>query len=336
MNTRRLLTLLLSLIITAVFLYLALSRVDFEKLVHAFASADYRLVAIGVAFTLINYVLRTARWQRFLAPTKQIPLARLFPVLVVGFTLNNLLPGRPGEIARPYWLGRREGISKTLGLATIILERVADGLALIAFLLIAFAALAPLRIDLPPVAETVAILSTLLFGVAFAGLLFLLLREQLALSIFKFFARFLPHNIAARLERMLGSFIVGLHALKSARDVTAIVLLSLGIWTFESVSYLMMFSAFSILPDLSTRAVAAVFTMVLANLGIMIPAAPGGVGPFEAAVIFSLASFGVNETQAASMALTSHAAQYLLITVMGLFFVWREGFSVVRPSEGDE
>lgn len=336
LKPRQLITFIISLIITAVFLYLALSRVEFEKLVHALASADYRLVLIGVVFTFINYVLRTARWQRFLAPTKQIPIARLFPVLVVGFTLNNLLPGRPGEFARPYWLGRREEISKTLGFATIILERVADGLALIAFLLIAFIALAPLRIDLPPVAETVAILSTILFGVALAGLLFLLLREPLALSIFKFFTRFLPHNLAARLERMLGSFIVGLHALKSARDVTAIILLSLGIWAFESVSYLMMFSAFGILPDVPTRVVAAVFTMVLANLGVMIPAAPGGVGPFEAAIIFALSAFGVNETQAASMALTSHAAQYLLITAMGVFFIWREGITIVRPSDSDE
>ncbi len=336
MNLRQLGTFILSLIITAIFLYLALSRVDFDKLGHALAAADYRLVMLAVGFTFCNYIFRTARWQRFLAPTKIIAIPRLFPVLVVGFTLNNLLPGRPGEFARPYWLGVREGISKTLGFATIILERVADGLALIAFLLLALLAFSPLHLDLPPIAETIALLSSLLFGVALAGLLFLLLRESLALKIFQIVTRFLPQKIAARLERMLGSFIIGLHALKSTRDSLASVFFSLCVWAFEAVSYFCMLSAFGILPDLPTRAVVAVVTMVLANLGVMIPAAPGGVGPFEAAVIFSLASFGVNETLAASMALTSHAAQYLLITVMGLIFFWREGITVVRPSEHDE
>lgn len=336
MNLRQLVTFIVSLIITGIFLYLALNRVDFGKLGEALASADYRLVLLGTLFTFTNYIFRTARWQRFLVPTKNISLAQLFPVLVVGFALNNLLPGRPGEFARPYWLGQRETISRTLGFATIIIERVADGLALIAFLLLSFLAFAPLHLDLPPIAETIALASTILFGVALAGLLFLLLREQLALSIFKFFTRFLPHRIANKLEQMLGSFIIGLHSLKSARDSFAIILYSVGIWAFESVSYFLMLSAFNLLPDVPTRAVAAVFTMVLANLGVMIPAAPGGVGPFEAAVIFSLASFGVNETHAASMALTAHAAQYLLITLMGLFFIWREGISVVRPTESNE
>lgn len=336
MNLRRLLTLLLSFAVTAIFLALALYRVDFGKLGSALASADYRLVALAALCTFSSYVLRTARWQRFLAPTKSISLARLFPVLVIGFALNNLLPGRPGELARPYWLGRRESISKTLGLATIIVERVADGIALIAFLLIALAAFAPLKIDLPPVAETIAALATILFGVALAGLLFLLLREQLALSLFRFFARWLPQTIAARLERMLGSFIIGLHSLKSARDVAVIAGLSLAVWAVEATSYFLMLSAFHALPNTLDHTVAAVFMMVLINLGIMIPAAPGGVGPFEAAAIFALSSFGMNETLAASVALGSHAVQYIVITGLGLLFIWRAGMSLAITSERSE
>ncbi len=336
LNLRRLLTLSASFAITTIFLALALYRVDFGKLGNALASADYRLIALAAICTFGSYALRTARWQRFLAPTKAIPNPRLFPVLVLGFALNNLLPGRPGEFARPYWLGRRENISKTLGLATIIVERVADGIALIAFLLLALAAFVLLNIDLPPVAGTIAIAATVLFGVALAGLIFLLLRGQLALSVFKFLTRFLPHSLAARLERMLGSFIVGLHSLKSARDVAAIAIFSLAVWTVEATSYFLMLSAFHALPSTPDHAVAAVFMMVLVNLGIMIPAAPGGVGPFEAAGIFALGSFGVNETLAASVALGSHAVQYLLITGLGLFFVWHAGMSLAQASESDE
>lgn len=336
MNLRRLLTFLLSLVITAIFLGLALNRVDFQQLGVALASADYRLIALATLCTFAGYILRTARWGRFLAPTKQISLFRLFPVLVVGFALNNLLPGRPGEFARPYWLGVRENISKTLGLATIIVERVADGIALIAFLLMALVTFAPLQIDLPPIAETIAAAASILFGVALAGLLFLLLRETLALSLFKFFTRFLPYSLATRLERMLGSFIVGLHSLKSPRDVAMIIGLSLGVWACEAASYYLMLSAFHTLPTALDHAVASVFMMVLINLGIMIPAAPGGVGPFEAAAIFSLGVFNVNATLAASVALSTHVVQYFLVTGLGLLFVWREGISIAQASQGEE
>mgnify|MGYP001373134838 FL=1 len=335
MTFRRLLTFLFSLAITAIFLGIALYRVDLNQLLSSLATADYRLVALGMVCVFASYLLRTARWQRFLRPTKQIPIPRLFPVLVVGFALNNLLPGRPGELARPYWLGARENISKTLGLATIIVERVADGIALIAFLLIALLAFTPLKIDLPPAAETIALAATILFGVALAGLLFLLVREQLALSIFKFFARFLPHHLAARLEKMLGSFIVGLHSLKSTRDVAAIVILSLSIWLVESTLYFLMLSAFNALPDTADHAVASVFMMVLINLGVMIPAAPGGVGPYEAAAIFALSAFGVDATLAATVALASHAISYIIITGMGLFFIWHAGMSLAQAS-GDK
>ncbi len=110
MNLRPLLGFFLSLVITTIFLAIALYSVDFSKLINSLVRADYRLVLFAAILTAFGYVLRTARWQRLLAPTKVISITRLFPVLVMGFAMNNLLPGRPGEMARPYWLGRREGL----------------------------------------------------------------------------------------------------------------------------------------------------------------------------------------------------------------------------------
>ncbi len=332
MNLRRAITLVASLAITVVFLALALNSVDLGRLARAFAAADYRFVLIGGCFTFTGYILRTKRWQRFLGPTKQIPVSRLFPILVVGFALNNLLPGRPGEFVRPYALGQREQMSKTLGFATIVVERVADGLALVAFLVLAIIAFAPLHLDLPALAEAIGVAAVAIFGLALVVLLFLLLREQLALSLFRRVARFLPRGLAARLEKMLGSFTTGLHSLKSPADVAAIAGLSSGVWVCESISYFCVLSAFGALPFLPVRAVGAVFMMVLINLGVMIPAAPGGLGPFEAAAVFALSAFGVDANTAASVALTAHTVQYLLITGMGLLFIWREGISLAQAS----
>lgn len=330
MNTRRTLAFLLSLTVTAIFLALALHRVDFAKSAQAFISADYRLAAIAALCWLSAYGLRTARWRRFLSPTKQIAHARLFPPLIIGFALNNILPGRPGEFARAILIGTREGISKTLGLATIVVERVMDGIAVILFLLAAIAALLALHLELPAGVQFIALASIGLFGVALAGLLFLLLREDIARALLQVATRFLPRSLAERSEKMFGSFVLGLHALKSAGDVAAIALLTLGVWALDSLAYFAMLGAFGALPMWDTRAAAAVTMTSIINLGIMIPAAPGGLGPYEAAGVFALAVFGVNETAAASVALAAHAIQYVMITGLGLFFIWHEGISLAQ------
>ncbi len=335
MNLRRLVSFFLSLIITAIFLAIALYPVDFPKLINALVIADYRLVFIAAIITALGYLLRTARWQRLLAPTKRISLTRLFPVLVVGFAMNNLLPGRPGELARPYWLGRREELSRTLGFGTIVVERVADGLTLIAFLALALISFQSLGLDLPDLTEKIVLLATILFGIALSGLIFVLVREQLALAILRRVTRFLPNHISKRIERMLGSFVVGLHSLRSVQDVLVIALLSLAVWSAEGLSYFLVLSAFRVLPSFSFRAVGSAVTMALVNLGIMIPAAPGGLGPYEAAGVFALGTLQVDETAAVSVALASHSMQYLLVTGLGIVLASREGLLLMRTCESD-
>lgn len=336
LDTRRLFTLLLSFLITAFFLALALYRVDFEKLARAFLSADYRLVIFAAGCWLSGYVLRAARWRKFLSPARPIALARLFPVLVVGFAFNNLLPGRPGEFARAYLLGTREGLSKTMALATIVAERVADGIAVIVFLLLALGAFIPLHLELPAGVQTIAALSVVLFGGALVGLILLLARADIAQGMLRAFTRLMPRALAARIENMLDSFVVGLRSFQSAGQVAVIALLSLGVWCLDALAYFAMLSAFGTLPLGALRAAAAPMMTGIINLGVMIPAAPGGLGPYEAAGVFALAAFGVNETMAASVALAAHGVQYLMITGLGLFFIWQTGISLAQPRETGE
>lgn len=134
---------------------------------------------------------------------------------------------------------------------------------------------------------------------------------------------------------MLASFVVGLHSLRSPADVLIIALLSMAVWSVEGVSYFLVLGAFGILPSFMLRIVGSVVTMALINLGIMIPAAPGGLGPYEAAGVFALSTLQVNETAAASIALASHSMQYLLITALGIVLAWREGLLLIQTREDD-
>ncbi len=327
MNWRKTLGPLAGILISILFLALALYRVDFRSVVAALVSADYRLVALAAVFTFTSYLLRTARWRRLLQSQKHIPVLRLYPVLVIGFALNNLFPGRPGEFARAISLGQRESLSKTLGLATVVVERVADGVTLIAIL-----AFLSLGFSLPGWGRDVELVAVAIFAVAFAGLVFLSLREMLASRILARVIKFVPPTVGERAEAMFKSFVLGLHSLRSPADLATVIVLSLAVWLSEATHYLLILSAFGIL-DGDRRAFAAVFALVIVNLGISIPAAPGGVGPFEAAGVLALNAFGVGRDLALPALLVAHTIQYLVVTGQGIVFTAREGVKLTQAVE---
>lgn len=320
MNKRRILGTLAGFVISIAFLALALYRVDLGQAARAIAGADYRLILLSAVFTLSSYLLRTLRWHRLLLPQKDVRITHLFPILVIGFALNNVLPGRPGEIARGIILGQRERVSKTMGLATVVLERVADGLTLIGIL----AALA-FFIDLPGWGEQVETVSFLIFGAAFLFMVLMLWREKWMTHLLHRVIHILPPKYGHRIANMFASFIMGLHSLRSPRDVLAITLYSLGVWLCEGISYFLVLSAFNLLTLPGERILGALFMLVIVNLSVSIPAAPGGIGPFEYAGTLALSAFGVSNGLALPAVLISHFTQLALITGLGVIFMAHEG-----------
>jgi uncharacterized membrane protein YbhN (UPF0104 family) len=73
--------------------------------------------------------------------------------------------------------------------------------------------------------------------------------------------------------------------------------------------------------------------MVIVNLSISIPAAPGGIGPFEWAGILALSAFGVIKDQALPAVLVSHVLQFSLITGLGVLYMAREGIRLTQALE---
>src|SRR5690242_1391340 len=124
----------LGLIVSLVFLYLAFQGQDFGKIGQALGEANYwwLLPALGAYF--LGVYVRAIRWHYLLGPLKKVSVKRLFPVVVIGYMANDVLPVRMGEVVRAYVLGKRENVSKTGTLATIVVERIMDGITMLLFL----------------------------------------------------------------------------------------------------------------------------------------------------------------------------------------------------------
>ncbi|MEE8518536.1 MAG: lysylphosphatidylglycerol synthase transmembrane domain-containing protein, partial [Dehalococcoidia bacterium] len=123
--------------VTGGFLALLFAQLDLSDMRDALAGANYVYLAPGVAVYFVSLYFRSYRWRFLLKPFVETRATQLYPVVLVGYMANNLLPLRLGELVRSYYLSTRVQARGSTALATIVIERVLDGLVLLFLLALA-------------------------------------------------------------------------------------------------------------------------------------------------------------------------------------------------------
>ena len=124
------------LLISVVFLYLAFRKIDFRDLWSTLVSVQYWWLIPGLGIYFVGVLVRTWRWQFLLAPLKKVSIKTLFPIINIGYMGNNVFPLRMGEVLRAVVLKRRESVSISGSLATIVVERIFDAVVVMGFVLL--------------------------------------------------------------------------------------------------------------------------------------------------------------------------------------------------------
>jgi uncharacterized protein (TIRG00374 family) len=305
--------------LTIVFLVLAFQRVDLPSFVDELKNVNYLWILPSAACTLLGYGLRTVRWQVILGDAARAPLGTLFAVLIMGFATNNLLPGRLGELWRAYLLGRKRSVRKTFALASVVVERVFDGLTLIALL-----AIVSFSIQLPGWGRQIELLAAAVFLGATVGVILLLWRPSLVqVPIHRVVGRF-HGGLAVFLVERFDSFVEGLTPLRRPRILLAAAVLSAGVWLVEGSSYFALSRGMSLNVPGNLEIPALGLALVTINLGIMVPSGPGYVGTQEFFGTAALGVVGASPQAALALVVVSHVVQYALVTGLGLVFFARE------------
>ena len=123
--------------ISVVFLWFSLRGLHLQAVWYYIQVANFWWILPAVAVYFAAVWARTWRWHYLLRPLKSVPLGRLFPVVCIGYFGNNVYPARAGEVIRAFVLRRNEGISVSASFATIVVERVFDGLVMLLFVFFA-------------------------------------------------------------------------------------------------------------------------------------------------------------------------------------------------------
>lgn len=310
----------LGLAVSLFFLWLAVRGQDLGRVRQSLARFDFRVLPGALLLYFTGVWVRALRWRHLLAPVQRLTAGVLFPIVVIGYTANNVLPFRLGELVRAYVLRERAGISSSASLATIAVERICDGLTMLGFLL-----LASQFIALNAQLRHLALLTTIVFGVLLAVLWVAVVSGRVRTLVVAIPRGILPAPVETRITPMVEAFIDGLRVLRSGRELAAVALFSVLAWLFEAAMYLAIAKGFD-LPQFGPAS--ALMTTASANLATLIPSSPGYVGTFEAGVQLVLNGLlRVPRAQALSYAVVVHAALYFPITLWGLYYWSRASLS---------
>ena len=311
----------IGILVSVFFLWLSVRNVDFVEAWRHVQSME-RWYLVPYALLIVAEVLiRAWKWQFLLEPTKRCSFWKLNSATLIGLFANNVLPARAGEFVRAYAGARMEGISYSTSFATVVVDRVLDGLTVTAIFLVTL-----LVQPLPDEIKAAGFGAAAIYLATLIVLIGLIANERLTLRLLALLLRPFPHQLGAFVMRTARTFVEGLGVFRSPRLMFATTLISFAIWAGYALSLYIMFLAFNI--DLSI--LHAFVVLLILTIVLTLPSTPGFVGAMEWAITFGLGLFGVDPDQAFAVAVVYHVTQYLPVTLAGLI-----ALSLARLSVAD-
>ncbi|HST55605.1 MAG TPA: lysylphosphatidylglycerol synthase transmembrane domain-containing protein [Solirubrobacteraceae bacterium] len=309
---RRLLINLLTLAVTLVFSYIALSSIKLDQVWSALRSSDYWWLIPALLVFAAGNVARALRWRSLFAHGRRPPLGTVANAMMIGYLYNNILPARAGEAARVVVLTKRSSTAPVEIVGTVVLERIYDLVAVLVIFFVAepwlphvswFGAAAVAALVL---AALIALAATVL-AVYGDRPLRLLLRPLKRISLFS----------GERLENTIEELTHGLSGLRHRGVALEALVWTIAAWMLSALCAYLVSLAF----HLHLPFACGVLVVVAVGLGMILPSPPAAVGVFEGAALIALNAYGVSHSAALPYALVLHAVNFVPFVLVGALLV---------------
>ena len=280
--------LIASLLVTCVFFWWASRGTNWAEVGQSLKSANYLWVLPYFGILLLIHLARTLRWGCLLAGMERVPFRPLNEASGIGFMMLLVLPFRLGEFARPFLIAQRTSIRRSAAMTSVVLERITDGV-LVAVLMRVLLFFVPS--DAPDLryVRLGANVMFALFGGGLAFLLFALRHQSTAVHLVRATVGRVVPGVADKMADIVDTFVGAMRQLPSPRKLVAFFLYTLVYWGLNGVGMALLSRAFGASADLTLFQAYVVMSVLV--VGVMIPAAPGMLGTFQAAVRVGLSLF---------------------------------------------
>ena len=290
-----------------------LYKVDLRQTLQSIRSANYWLLVLVFCISIIWLIVRAFAWRTFLRG--KASFRNVFFTINEGYLLNNVLPFRLGELGRAFLLSRKTDLGFMGVLPSIVIERIVD-----------FAFAAGILIGSVPFvvgaasAQRIAILVGILMVVGLVVLYLLARNREWAMGIFESMTVRWP-----KLQNKGGQFLEPLFSgLSILTDgwlfLRAMLWMTLD-WLISLIQFYLTLLAFFPHP----QPIWSFFGLGVVALGNAIPALPGAIGIYEAALVGALTLVSGDQATALAVALVSHFYNYIVTGILGAFAFSREG-----------
>ena len=298
----------LGVLISVIGLYYAFRQVNFWELWISIKNVNIILIILAVFILVLSNVIRAWRWQILVKPIKDVSFDPAFSSIMIGYFGNSVLPFRMGEFLRAYVVADKTSLSASTAFGTIVIERILDFVGLSAVILLIMTVY-PLKSIGGSIIIGVIVLSLTAFIFIF---LFGGVKSTFLVKIEK--SSLLKMGILRKMLLFLKNFLDGATTIRATNKLGVILLYTLIIWIMYYCSTYLATIATGIELEWFGFGVLLIST----TLAISVPAAPGYVGTYHAAVVYilnNLFDFGRIDAQAAAIIL--HAVGTIPIVIIG-------------------
>ena len=301
--------------------------VDINNLLTELKSVKITSLVAACLLIILTLYLRSIRWKFILPDIPGTSKKYLFNNVMIGFMINNIMPARIGEFARAFILWKKNQFPLAVSLGTLILERIIDILIFSIFFIIPVFVL--------PQCSPLTVYAFVFTGITLFSIVCVLLYfsfQKTSVTIVTWFISKLPERFRERSLQICKELASTLTWLKSPKR--AFITICLSFLTLLCYPFMIIVLAGN--AGIPFGLLEGMFAQAFAAFGAAIPLAPGYVGTLHAIMLQGLEILGMNADKARALIIIYHAVNYILITILGLYFFFRMKLSIKEISSAQK
>jgi uncharacterized protein (TIRG00374 family) len=316
-------------LISLCFVGLLLKRTNVHDTWVTLRGIDARLLILPLLIGAPNYLLRALRWQLIFPRQARPGYWLTFRTFAIGTGSNNFVPGRAGDVARCVLISHDSSLAgSSLALATLAIEKVLDGLALLAIVLLACVYISP-----PNWLTKLALAGMIVFGGALAVMYAVRFKTEWFLTrVYAILSAVRLSSLAKKVTALFASFSEGLHAVTSITQMVCLTAITVLIWITEAGLVWAIARPLRLPLSLPYSVVVA----AVLGLGLMVPAGPASIGTYEFFVVAAMGLAGIASGTALAYAVLLHAWVFVTTSLVGLACLAWAGLTLKQLAREEE
>lgn len=306
----------ISYLVSLVLLLAIIVLFDVSKVAGIISSFNFFLFLFTIFLHTLQFPIRALSWRLIVKPIVHISFWQSFHITNIGFLSNFLLPLRLGEVIRAFLLSKITGISKSVALSTVIVNRIVEVLVLVVFFLIGSNSISFLPNEIKQIIFIIGIFFILFFSIFVFQKKLVSFGKKLKLDFF------LPDSV----KKYTKNILLGAKSLNNPKNFFLLLILSAMIWIIHVVSYFFVSNELGL-----SLGISELFLLVsFSSLSAMVPSSPGFVGTFQASFIAIFLALGLNPEIGLSMSVIVHAGAYISTILIGVFSSVKLDISIIE------